>query len=185
MAYGTLKADKITYDAGGSDSTPVNVSDLVAKASITSPEFDGIPKAPTAAADTNTTQIATTAYVQTELGGSQSIDGSYTQAAKTITQSATPTVDLSTGNYFTLTQNANITSWTFSHSLAAGETFSFVIELTNASYSTAWTLSSGAVKWPADVPPTLAASKTHLIIFTTDNQGTIWRASSLADYTTS
>jgi hypothetical protein len=30
--------------------------------------FTGTPVAPTAAADTNTTQIATTAYVQTELG---------------------------------------------------------------------------------------------------------------------
>ena len=35
---------------------------------VASPTFTGTPAAPTAAADTNTTQIATTAYVQTELG---------------------------------------------------------------------------------------------------------------------
>jgi len=35
---------------------------------LASPTFTGVPAAPTAAADTNTTQIATTAYVQTELG---------------------------------------------------------------------------------------------------------------------
>ena len=35
---------------------------------LASPTFTGTPAAPTAAADTNTTQIATTAYVQTELG---------------------------------------------------------------------------------------------------------------------
>ena len=37
-------------------------------APIASPTLTGTPAAPTAAADTNTTQIATTAYVQTELG---------------------------------------------------------------------------------------------------------------------
>ena len=35
---------------------------------VNSEAFTGTPTAPTAAADTNTTQIATTAYVQTELG---------------------------------------------------------------------------------------------------------------------
>jgi len=34
---------------------------------LASPTFTGVPAAPTAAADTNTTQVATTAYVQTEL----------------------------------------------------------------------------------------------------------------------
>ena len=34
---------------------------------LASPALTGVPTAPTAAADTNTTQIATTAYVQTEL----------------------------------------------------------------------------------------------------------------------
>jgi hypothetical protein len=37
------------------------------KANINSPALTGTPTAPTAAADTNTTQVATTAYVQTEL----------------------------------------------------------------------------------------------------------------------
>jgi hypothetical protein len=39
------------------------VSDLAAKAPIASPTLTGIPAAPTAAADTNTTQLATTAFV--------------------------------------------------------------------------------------------------------------------------
>jgi len=41
---------------------------LALKAPLASPALTGIPTAPTAAADTNTTQVATTAYVQTELG---------------------------------------------------------------------------------------------------------------------
>ena len=42
-------------------------SDLSSYAPLASPTLTGTPAAPTAAADTNTTQIATTAYVQTEL----------------------------------------------------------------------------------------------------------------------
>ncbi len=111
------------------------------------------------------------------------VAGPYKQTVVAITQSATPTVDLSTGNYFTLTQNANVTSWTFSNP-PASRSFSFVIELANASYTTAWTLASGTIKWPADTAPTLSASKTHLIILTTDDGGTTYRASSIVDYTT-
>jgi len=43
-------------------------SDLTTYAPLASPTLTGTPAAPTAAADTNTTQVATTAYVQTELG---------------------------------------------------------------------------------------------------------------------
>lgn len=40
----------------------------VGSAPLASPTFTGVPAAPTAAADTNTTQLATTAFVMTELG---------------------------------------------------------------------------------------------------------------------
>lgn len=39
------------------------------KAALNSPTFTGTPKAPTASAGTNTTQIATTAYVYTAING--------------------------------------------------------------------------------------------------------------------
>jgi hypothetical protein len=44
------------------------VVDLSTKANINSPTFTGVPAAPTAAADTNTTQLATTAYVVNQAG---------------------------------------------------------------------------------------------------------------------
>ena len=66
MAYGKIKADTFVYDNSGSD-VEVTVSSLGAKAGLSSPTFTGTPAAPTAAANTNTTQIATTAYVQGEL----------------------------------------------------------------------------------------------------------------------
>ena len=55
-----------TTDAAKPISTATQ-SALDLKATIASPALTGTPTAPTAAADTNTTQIATTAYVQTEI----------------------------------------------------------------------------------------------------------------------
>ena len=64
--YGTIKVNKVTYKNGSDSDTDFDFkTDIV---SLNSPTFTGTPAAPTAAADTNTTQVATTAYVQTELG---------------------------------------------------------------------------------------------------------------------
>ena len=49
------------------EADPTTASAVALKADIASPALTGTPTAPTAAADTNTTQIATTAYVQTEM----------------------------------------------------------------------------------------------------------------------
>lgn len=61
MPYGTVKVDQIT-----TSTQTVNVDGLAAKAS---PALTGTPTAPTAAVDTNTTQIATTAFVVGQAGG--------------------------------------------------------------------------------------------------------------------
>lgn len=66
MAYGSLKADSIIYDNSGSDVT-VSVSALAGAGSaapLNNPTFTGTPAGPTAAAGTNTTQFASTAFVQ-------------------------------------------------------------------------------------------------------------------------
>lgn len=64
--YGKVKADAFIYDNSGSD-TEVSLSDIAAKAPIASPTFTGTPAAPTASQGTNTTQIATTAFVNAEI----------------------------------------------------------------------------------------------------------------------
>ena len=63
MAYGDLKVNNLIYDTGSGDATRSVVSIPL----LASPTFTGTPAAPTAAANTNTTQIATTAFVMTEL----------------------------------------------------------------------------------------------------------------------
>ena len=72
MAYGKVKADAFVYDNSGTDvevalSGIPSASDLNAKAPLASPTLTGTPAAPTAAQGTNTTQIATTAFVNAEI----------------------------------------------------------------------------------------------------------------------
>jgi microcystin-dependent protein len=59
------KSSSTSYDTAWA--TPVTSSDLALKANLASPELTGVPLAPTATAATNTTQIATTAFVRTEV----------------------------------------------------------------------------------------------------------------------
>lgn len=69
MTYGQLKADSIIYDNSGSDVT-VSVSALAGAGSaapLNNPTFTGTPAGPTAASGTNTTQLASTAFVQAAL----------------------------------------------------------------------------------------------------------------------
>ena len=68
-----LEADPTTAAAVAAVQSDVDQNEadadaaIALKADIASPALTGTPTAPTAAADTNTTQIATTAYVQTEI----------------------------------------------------------------------------------------------------------------------
>ena len=75
-------------------------------AALASPTFTGTPAAPTASVGTNTTQIATTAYVQGESFAKTNIAQSFTKGQRgtpvTLTDAASVAVDLSLGNNFTL-----------------------------------------------------------------------------------
>ena len=208
MAYGKIKADAIVYDNSGSD-VEVSTADITGKANLASPTFTGTPAAPTAAQGTNTTQLATTAFVNAEisadltaaigstvqafdadttkndvantftaaqtLNAGLTVDGPYKQAAEAV---SALDIDLSTGNYFTKTINANST-FTFSNPPASGTVGSFTLELTHTSGTVTWPTS---VKFPADTAPTLTTGKTHLFVFVTDDGGTRYRGAALADY---
>jgi hypothetical protein len=137
------------------------------------------------------TDAATKAYVDTNAGISTgtantftaeqtfnagvSIDGAYEQAAEAV---AALDIDLSTGNYFTKTINANST-FTFSNPPASGTVGSFTLELTHTSGTVTWPAS---VKFNADTAPTLTTGKTHLFFFVTDDGGTRYRGAALVDY---
>lgn len=150
MAYGKIKADTLTYDSNGSD-VDVLISDLAGAGSA----------AGTGSANTFT--------------ATQTFNGGINVSAETV---AALDIDLSTGNYFTKTINANST-FTFSNPPASGTVGSFTLELTHTSGTVTWPAS---VKWPADTAPTLTAGKTHLFIFVTDDNGYCYRGAALADY---
>lgn len=106
------------------------------------------------------------------------IDGAYEQVAEAVAALA---IDCSTGNYFTKTISANST-FTFTNPAASGSVTAFTLELTH---------SSGTITWPTTVvwnggvgktAPTVTAGKTHLFMFVTDDAGTTYRGSVLADY---
>jgi hypothetical protein len=71
----TPTAHAASHASGGTDAVTLTESqvtnlttDLAAKAPLASPALTGTPTVPTAAQGTNTTQAASTAYVQTEVG---------------------------------------------------------------------------------------------------------------------
>ena len=208
MAYGKIKADAIVYDNSGSD-VEVSTADITNKASLASPTFTGTPAAPTASQGTNTTQLATTAFVNAEIAADLTAAiGSTVQAFDA------DTAKRDTTNTFTALQTLNAglavdgpykqtaetvaaldinlslgnyfiktingnSTFTFSNPPASGTAGSFTLELTHTSGTVTW---PSSVKFPLDTAPTLTTGKTHLFVFVTDDGGTRYRGAALADY---
>ena len=107
----TDTAAKATADASGNTITSTY-------AKLASPTFTGTPKAPTATAGTNTTQIATTAFVQTAVGSKISASGSRGSLAGYETNGTSTTINASasdsnqTGSAITVSDGTSGTSWT-------------------------------------------------------------------------
>lgn len=177
MAYGKIKADAIVYDNSGTD-VEVSTADITSKANLASPTFTGTPAAPTAAQGTNTTQIATTAFVNSEISADLTAAiGSTVQAfdadtAKTdVAQTFTPaqtftaasvhngglTVD---GPYKQAAEAVSAldidlsTGNYFTKTISANSTFTFSnppASGTVGSFTLELTHTSGTVAWPSSV----------------------------------
>ena len=86
--------------------------------------------------------------------------------------SGATTVNLEIGNYVTATCTNNVT-WTFSNPAASGSACGFILVLTNGgAYTQTWPAS---VDWPFGAAPTLTSSGTDVLVFITNDGGTIWR----------
>ncbi len=81
------------------------------KAPLASPALTGVPTAPTAAANTNTTQVATTAYVQTEvtdlIGGAPGTLDTLNELAAAINDDASYASTLTTALATKVTKTTN------------------------------------------------------------------------------
>ena len=120
MAYGKIKVDTVIYDNAGSDAEVAvsgipSAADVNAKAPLASPALTGTPTAPTAASGTNTTQIATTAFVADATTGGVSLDtaNTWTKGQRgevtTLTDGATITPDLNDSNNYSVVLAGNRT----------------------------------------------------------------------------
>jgi hypothetical protein len=171
----TLTSNDVTTALGF---TPANATSLSTYAPLASPALTGSPTAPTATAGTNTTQLATTAFVSAAVTASApnlstyapiaspSLTGRATIPATSYdvvnmgSVSGTKTLDLSTATEWILTITGN-TTFAFSNVPAAGTSQIVAFRLTNAgAYTITWptgtTFASGVV-------PTFTASGVDVI----------------------
>jgi hypothetical protein len=148
--------DKLYVKEGGSLVSTQATVDLSAKANIAGPTFTGVPAGPTASVSTNTTQLATTAFVVAEIADEvgttvQAFDAdtaktdtaqTFTAAQRgtitTLTPGTTVTPDLAVSNNFSLTpaQNTTIANPT---NITAGQSGSiFIVQDGTGSRTAAW-----------------------------------------------
>ena len=118
--------DKL-YVKEGSSLVDASTTDISAKADIAGPTFTGVPAGPTASVSTNTTQLATTAFVVAEIADEvgttvQAFDAdtAKTDTAQTftaaqrgtitaLTDGATITPDFATSNFYSVVLGGNRT----------------------------------------------------------------------------
>jgi hypothetical protein len=95
--------------------------------------------------------------------------GEITNALGSVTGATT--IDLTLGNSVTAT-TTGATTWTFSNPTASDELCGFSLKLVNGgSAAQTWPAS---VDWPSATAPTLTASGTDVLVFTTCDGGTTW-----------
>lgn len=97
------------------------------------------------------------------------LNGLYVQSSIPVTSN---TIDCSRGNYFTQNVTSN-TVYQFTN-VPQNRVYMCSFEIANAgNYLITW---PGTVKWPSDTPPSLSNNGTDILIFVTDDGGTIWRS---------
>ena len=163
MAFGKIKADAIIRDNSGTEEeiTMATIAGLDSnKAPLASPTFTGTPAAPTAAASTDSTQIATTAYVKDQVGETAVITAQRSMTERTITAGA---FDLSTGNLWTCGAIAipNPTNG------VAGQVGVIRVTAAPTSFGNQWDHPGGAYTAPASFPaiaPFFVTSSTQFLL---------------------
>ena len=137
ICYATDQDKLYVVESGSLVSTQ---ADVAAKADVASPTFTGTPAAPTAASGTNTTQIATTAFVTAAIPtidpdtAKTDVAQTYTAGQRgeitTVTSSSGGlNIDFPASNNFYIELSENVTSVTFSNSnTSIGQTGSIFIK---------------------------------------------------------
>jgi hypothetical protein len=148
------------------------VADVTGAAPLASPALTGAPSAPTAVAGTNTTQLATTAFVAAAVAAGAGENR--THVALGSHGAGTTTLDYSLGSSFSLTVSASQTI-AVSNPPASGKLAHLTLEVTSPA-------TSFVLTWPASFkspgsPTTFTlsgASKRDLLVFATRDGGVTW-----------
>ena len=141
-------------------------SALDLKAPLVSPALTGTPTAPTASAGTNTTQIATTAYVRGEVSALKPVIG-------TTASSATPTIDVDVYDQYNITAlAAAITGITVTGTPADGQ--KLLLRIKDNGTARAITHGASFVSGPGTLLTTTVISKTHFESFVYDSVAAKW-----------
>ena len=168
-------------------------SDLSSYATLASPTLTGTPAAPTASANTSTTQIATTAFVMTEVGdylplAGGTLSGTIVAADQVISApvmkdyaetvyaggntSTAQTLALTNGNVQSWTMNGNCTfTMPSGATLQAGSSLTLILTQDGTGSRTG---TFTGVKWAGGTAPTLTTTATtgiDVLTFTTFNGG--------------
>jgi hypothetical protein len=105
-------------------------------------------------------------YALTEISG-------YTLARTSLANvSATTTLDLAVANFFSAEVSGS-TTWVFANPPVSTVAAGFIIELTNGGdYTNTW---PSSVDWPGGTAPTLTTAGVDVLVFITDDGGSVWR----------
>lgn len=160
ICYATDQNKLYVKEGSSLESTQADVS---SKAPIASPTFTGTPSGPTASTSTNTTQLATTAFVQQEItanaGPGLDDENLWTKGQRgeitTLTNSSgTVNIDFDASNNFYLSLGAVVNNITFSN-ITAGQSGSIFINQTGTYTLGGW---PSTAKFSGGTAPTITAT---------------------------
>ena len=159
ICYATDQNKLYVKEGSSLESTQADVS---SKAPIASPTFTGTPAGPTASTRTNTTQLATTAFVQQEItanaGPGLDDENLWTKGQRgeitTLTNSSgTVNIDFDASNNFYLSLVQSLIIYLLN--ITAGQSGSIFINQTGTHTVGGW---PGTAKFSGSNPPTIAAT---------------------------
>jgi hypothetical protein len=163
------------------------VAQVTGAAPLASPAFTGIPTAPTAAALTNTTQLATTAFVTAALAAAGSAAGIVTYSGPSLTFTGTAFFPIGGGGLSSTTEtnvdlaspaSATVKNFTVQLSAAPGTGNSIAFTWRDNATSTAVTCTvSGSATSCSDLTDSFTASAGDLLDIQAVTSGTILSAS--------
>lgn len=152
-----------------------SVAEVTGAAPLASPALTGAPTAPTAAALTDSTQIATTAYTDSAITAERTATATYsnkrlTRRVVAVTQSATPTIDTDNADVVEITGLAEaITSMTTNLSGTPNDGDALIVRITDNG-------TARTITWGASFEASTVALPTTTVTSTLLTVGFFWNA---------